>query len=374
VGPRRLRARRPLAWPPPGDGARSNRPPGLMAPTPNLDGFWWEPASELEGLVPAAQELAEVAAGLPECEPAGRLAERLGAGRFLVSVVGEYKRGKSTLIQPAAARRGDAHGDVLPLTSVATELAFVVRTTTLSASLRPRPACSPVRFRGAAKPFSSTPATCAKMQAHRRRDTAPELLLRSALHSIGLRYWVHRRPLPGVRSEADVLFPRQRVAVFVDGCFWHRCPEHGNGPQVNQDYWDAKLARNADRDRNTDARLATAGWTVVGYGSTRTPLRRRTGRCDDSRPQRGRPASDLHPGGPVSPRVIRRSPAGTAASTFEDVRLTNPNHEGSLTQGAEEPQKTLGPSAPSDTASSAPPVGWPLSAAVSSVVPPVSSG
>jgi hypothetical protein len=72
--------------------------PGLMAPTPNFDGFWREPASELEGLVPAAQELAEVAAGLPECEPAGRLAQRLGAGRFLVSAVGEYKRGKSTLI------------------------------------------------------------------------------------------------------------------------------------------------------------------------------------------------------------------------------------------------------------------------------------
>jgi DNA mismatch endonuclease, patch repair protein len=110
------------------------------------------------------------------------------------------------------------------------------------------------------------------MQAHRRRDTAPELLLRSALHSIGLRYWVHRRPLPGVRSEADVLFPRQRVAVFVDGCFWHRCPEHGNGPQVNQDYWDAKLARNADRDRNTDARLATAGWTVVRVWEHEDPV------------------------------------------------------------------------------------------------------
>jgi DNA mismatch endonuclease (patch repair protein) len=101
------------------------------------------------------------------------------------------------------------------------------------------------------------------MQANRRRDTAPELALRRALHALGYRYRVDYPPLPHVRRRADIVFTRQRVAVFVDGCFWHCCPEHGTLPKSNADYWEPKLARNVKRDRETDAALAEAGWLTV---------------------------------------------------------------------------------------------------------------
>jgi DNA mismatch endonuclease (patch repair protein) len=101
------------------------------------------------------------------------------------------------------------------------------------------------------------------MQSARRRDTAPELALRRRLHSLGYRYFVDRAPLPGLRRRADLLFPRRRVAIYVDGCFWHSCPEHGTLPKANADWWADKLRGNWDRDRDTDDRLATAGWTVV---------------------------------------------------------------------------------------------------------------
>lgn len=99
-----------------------------------------------------------------------------------------------------------------------------------------------------------------KMQAQRMRDTAPELALRRALHAAGLRYRVDRAPLPGLRRRADLVFGPARVAVFVDGCFWHSCPQHGNAPRANRAWWAAKLARNRIRDADTDARLRTAGW------------------------------------------------------------------------------------------------------------------
>jgi DNA mismatch endonuclease, patch repair protein len=99
------------------------------------------------------------------------------------------------------------------------------------------------------------------MQATRRTDTAPELALRRELHRRGLRYRVDYPVLP--RRRADVAFPRQRVAVFVDGCFWHSCPDHGTQAKANAEWWRAKLEANVERDRDTDARLAAAGWTVV---------------------------------------------------------------------------------------------------------------
>lgn len=98
------------------------------------------------------------------------------------------------------------------------------------------------------------------MQQQRMRDTAPELALRRVLHSWGLRYRVDRAPLPGLRRRADLVFGPARVAVFVDGCFWHSCPEHGSLPRSNTDWWAAKLARNRARDFDTDARLVAAGW------------------------------------------------------------------------------------------------------------------
>lgn len=97
-----------------------------------------------------------------------------------------------------------------------------------------------------------------------RRDTAPELALRRLLHRQGLRYFVHRQPLPDLRRKADLVFPTARVAVFVDGCFWHGCPDHGRRQhRTNGWYWPDKIERNRTRDRDTEARLAAAGWASV---------------------------------------------------------------------------------------------------------------
>jgi DNA mismatch endonuclease (patch repair protein) len=97
----------------------------------------------------------------------------------------------------------------------------------------------------------------------RRRDTAPELELRSELHRRGLRYRVDRRPLKGLPSRADLVFGPARVAVYVDGCFWHSCPEHGTIPRSNEAFWQEKLARNRQRDAAVGEALAAAGWTVI---------------------------------------------------------------------------------------------------------------
>lgn len=101
------------------------------------------------------------------------------------------------------------------------------------------------------------------MARQRTRDTDPEVALRRILHSRGLRYRLDR-PLPGLpRRRADITFVRQRVAVFVDGCFWHACPEHGTWPKRNDEWWAAKIRRNMERDRETDAHLQECGWTVI---------------------------------------------------------------------------------------------------------------
>lgn len=115
----------------------------------------------------------------------------------------------------------------------------------------------------ASSPTASSPAALARMRGQARRDTAPEVELRRRLYASGLRYRVGFRPLPAMRRTADVAFPRQRVAVFVDGCFWHQCPDHGTRPRANAEFWDSKLARNVARDRETDAALGKAGWVVV---------------------------------------------------------------------------------------------------------------
>jgi DNA mismatch endonuclease, patch repair protein len=102
------------------------------------------------------------------------------------------------------------------------------------------------------------------MQGNRRLDTSPELRLRSELHRLGLRFRLHRKI--GVGRSAprpDIVFPRERVALFLDGCFWHSCPEHGNRPATNSSYWDAKLERNRERDVRNDRDLESAGWLVL---------------------------------------------------------------------------------------------------------------
>lgn len=96
-----------------------------------------------------------------------------------------------------------------------------------------------------------------------RRDTKPELALRRALHARGYRYRVDRAVLAGARRRPDIVFGPARVVVFVDGCFWHGCPDHGTWPTHNGDFWRDKIETNRLRDRDTDSRLEDAGWTVV---------------------------------------------------------------------------------------------------------------
>ncbi|WP_430335242.1 very short patch repair endonuclease [Rhodococcus sp. ACT016] len=110
---------------------------------------------------------------------------------------------------------------------------------------------------------STDPLTSARMRKQRRRDTAPEVALRRELHRRGARFFVDRAPLPGLRRRADLVFPRKRVAVYVDGCFWHSCPQHATSPKNNAQWWADKLAANVVRDRDTDTRLEAAGWHVV---------------------------------------------------------------------------------------------------------------
>jgi DNA mismatch endonuclease (patch repair protein) len=104
------------------------------------------------------------------------------------------------------------------------------------------------------------------------RNTKPELSLRSELHRRGLRYRVDFAPLKGVRRRADVVFPGRRVAVFVDGCFWHVCPEHSSWPKNNAGWWREKLQENQRRDRDTDRKLQDAGWITVRVWEHEDPV------------------------------------------------------------------------------------------------------
>ncbi|MCJ1715418.1 very short patch repair endonuclease [Curtobacterium sp. VKM Ac-2922] len=96
-----------------------------------------------------------------------------------------------------------------------------------------------------------------------RRDTAPELALRRALHARGLRYFVDRRVSTATRCRADIVFPRARIAVFVDGCFWHHCDQHIHLPKANAELWRTKLLANRQRDAHHDAVLRSEGWKVL---------------------------------------------------------------------------------------------------------------
>lgn len=103
------------------------------------------------------------------------------------------------------------------------------------------------------------------MQAIRSRDTQPERLIRRLVHANGLRYRVAARPLPDLRRTADLVFRPAKVAVFIDGCYWHGCPEHYVAPKTNPGYWSDKVARNVARDRDTDQQLTEAGWLVLRF-------------------------------------------------------------------------------------------------------------
>jgi DNA mismatch endonuclease (patch repair protein) len=110
-----------------------------------------------------------------------------------------------------------------------------------------------------------------RMQTTLRRDTPAELALRSAVHRAGLRYRVDLRPHSSVRGRADLVFQAARVAVYVDGCFWHACPEHGTWPKANADWWRQKIEANIRRDRESDRRLTEAGWLVLRFWEHENP-------------------------------------------------------------------------------------------------------
>lgn len=103
------------------------------------------------------------------------------------------------------------------------------------------------------------------MSAQKRTGTAPEMLLRRQLHAMGLRYRVNM-PIPGLpRRRADVTFTKAKLAVFVDGCFWHRCPRHATDPATRGTWWEKKLDGNVARDRETDEHLRELGWVVMRF-------------------------------------------------------------------------------------------------------------
>ena len=180
------------------------------------------------------------------------------------------------------------------------------------------------------------------MRANRRTDTKPELALRHALHQLGYRYRKdYRLDLDsGRRVRPDIAFTARKVAVFVDGCFWHACPEHGSKPRANEWYWGPKLIKNVERDRVNDAALILAGWTVdpaLGARATRRgrhhrghrPHRERHGRRTRAgcRPRAGRRARPGQPH-PASRRAGPVSTPGPADGLLEPDQDQPPNQPG----------------------------------------------
>src|SRR2546430_59160 len=108
--------------------------------------------------------------------------------------------------------------------------------------------------------WASSPGAAKSFRGNRSRDTNPEVTIRRILHAAGLRYRVGTRPDPNYRGTADLVFRKARVAVFIDGCYWHGCPEHYKPPTAHSDYWAAKIERNLARDRAMDAHLQKVGW------------------------------------------------------------------------------------------------------------------
>lgn len=121
------------------------------------------------------------------------------------------------------------------------------------------------------RPAASSAEVTVRMSRQVRTGTKPELAIRRELHRRGFRYRVNRAPLAGIRRSADIVFGRDRVVVMIDGCFWHRCPEHGTAPKSNAEWWDEKLGRNVERDEETNRLLAAAGWTVLRFWEHEDP-------------------------------------------------------------------------------------------------------
>lgn len=109
------------------------------------------------------------------------------------------------------------------------------------------------------------------MKGNRRRDTSPEIAVRRILHGMGMRYRVDYSLPFDRRRKADIAFTGVRVAVFIDGCFWHGCPEHYVAPKAHQEYWANKVRGNRARDCDTTERLREQGWVVVRFWEHESP-------------------------------------------------------------------------------------------------------
>ena len=121
----------------------------------------------------------------------------------------------------------------------------------------------PMKSIRARAPAASSATVRRVMQANVGCETAPEIRLRSALHRLGLRFRKDANVVEGLKCKADVVFNRERVCVFVDGCFWHGCPIHFKVPQSNSAWWEEKIEDNVRRGQRQTDRLTAKGWTVV---------------------------------------------------------------------------------------------------------------
>jgi DNA mismatch endonuclease, patch repair protein len=121
------------------------------------------------------------------------------------------------------------------------------------------------------RPVASSDSVRSRMSKQRNRDTQAELLVRQLLHARGVRYRVDARPEPDYRCKADIMWRALRLIVFIDGCFWHGCPDHATRPRANSEWWAQKLDANIRRDRRTDAELAARGWTVLRFWEHEEP-------------------------------------------------------------------------------------------------------
>lgn len=119
--------------------------------------------------------------------------------------------------------------------------------------------------------LSSSPETSRRMAKVRQTGTDAEVALRREMYRLGLRYRVDYEVLRKPRRVADVAFPGRRIAIFVDGCFWHGCPEHATWPKRNAEFWRQKIEANRQRDEDTSERLRSAGWTVLRFWSHESP-------------------------------------------------------------------------------------------------------
>lgn len=127
--------------------------------------------------------------------------------------------------------------------------------------------------RGIPDGWASSASAAAIMRANGRRDTKPEIQVRRLLHAAGLRYRVDVTPLKSDRRRrADIVFTKRRIAVYIDGCFWHGCPQHFVAPKANADYWGPKIARNRERDSETTGKLEAEGWTVLRFWEHEAPI------------------------------------------------------------------------------------------------------